>query len=342
MLNKNIYNEIIIKKSEDLESLDMSRFEMRATREGFGDALVLLGSEHDDVVALCADLTESVQMHKFKDLFPERFFEVGIAEQNMASVASGMSAMNKVPFIASYAMFSPGRNWEQIRTTICYNDRKVVIVGAHSGLSVGPDGGTHQALEDIAIMRAVPNITILSPCDYEQAYNMTKLAYSIDGPVYLRLTREKTPVLYDNSQDINTSSDIIYSSNIDSSLKVGIIATGPIIFEALLAAKEIEKENIQVQILNVKCIKPLDQTVIINFARNNNRKLVTVEEHQKIGGLGSAVSEVLSEQLPSLIYRVGVDNRFGQSGTSSELYREYNIDKESIKNKIREIVHMHM
>ena len=255
MLNKNIYNEIIIKKHEDLESLDMSRFEMRATREGFGDALVLLGSEHDDVVALCADLTESVQMHKFKDLFPERFFEVGIAEQNMASVASGMSAMNKVPFIASYAMFSPGRNWEQIRTTICYNDRKVVIVGAHSGLSVGPDGGTHQALEDIAIMRAVPNITILSPCDYEQAYNMTKLAYSIDGPVYLRLTREKTPVLYDNSQDINTSSDIIYSSNIDSSLKVGIIATGPIIFEALLAAKEIEKENIQVQILNVKCIK---------------------------------------------------------------------------------------
>ena len=228
MLKKNIINEI-----------EKGGVEMRSTREGFGDALLQLGKENLEVVALCADLTESVQMHKFKEAYPHRFFQMGVAEQNMASVASGMSAMGCVPFIASYAMFNPGRNWEQIRTTICYNDRKVIIVGAHAGLSVGPDGGTHQALEDIAIMRAVPNMTIFSPADYTEAYKLTLLAYSVPGPVYLRLAREKSPVIFENNYEPKMGQgEIVYTSKISGHNKVGIIATGPILCEALKAVKE--------------------------------------------------------------------------------------------------------
>ena len=348
MINQNIYNQIISKKvGLDFKSSDdfnLSRIEMKSTREGFGEALLKLGEEHDDVVALCADLTESVQMHKFKNKFSDRFFEMGVAEQNMASVASGMAAMNRVPFIASYAMFNPGRNWEQIRTTICYNDRKVIIVGAHSGLSVGPDGGTHQALEDVAIMRVIPNITILSPCDYVEAYNMTRLAYQIEGPVYIRLTREKTAMLYDEKHESKIGvGEIFFSSNLESHYKVGMVASGPIIFEALLAAKELEFENISVQILNLSTVKSknFDIFQIVNFAKNNNKKIITLEEHQIIGGLGSLVCEVLSENYPSQVVRMGVDNRFGQSGSAAELYKEYGIDKESIKNKIRELAHSH-
>ena len=354
MLNKNIYNEIISKKDFKSELLDMSKIEMKTTREGFGDALLALSTEHNEVVALCADLTESVQMHKFKNSFPDRFFEMGVAEQNMASVASGMAAMGKIPFIASYAMFNPGRNWEQIRTTICYNDRKVIIIGAHSGLSVGPDGGTHQALEDMAIMRAVPNMTIFSPCDYYEAYNMTKLAYNVKGPVYMRLTREKSPVIYNEDkiklQSISTNNtkagagEIIFSSLIESQHKVGVVATGPIIFEALLAAKDLEAENIKVSILNVSTIKSdnFDINQVLNFAKNNNKKIITLEEHQVTGGLGSLICEILAEHYPSQVIRMGVQNRFGQSGTPAELYKEYNIDRESIKNKIRELVHSHI
>ena len=354
MLNKNIYNEIISKKDFKSELLDMSKIEMKTTREGFGDALLALGTEHNEVVALCADLTDSVQMHKFKNAFPDRFFEMGVAEQNMASVASGMSAMGKIPFIASYAMFNPGRNWEQIRTTICYNDRKVIIIGAHSGLSVGPDGGTHQALEDMAIMRVIPNITIFSPCDYYEAYNMTKLAYNVKGPVYIRLTREKSQVIYNEDKiklqsiSINNTKvgagEIIFSSLIESQYKVGIVATGPIIFEALLAAKDLEAENIKVSILNVSTIKSdnFDINQVLNFAKNNNKKIITLEEHQVTGGLGSLICEILAEHYPSQVIRMGVQNRFGQSGTPAELYKEYNIDRESIKNKIRELVHSHI
>lgn len=329
MLKKNIINEI-----------ENGTAEMRATREGFGDALLQLGKENLEVVALCADLTESVQMHKFKEAYPDRFFQMGVAEQNMASVASGMSAMGCIPFIASYAMFNPGRNWEQIRTTICYNDRKVIIVGAHAGLSVGPDGGTHQALEDLAIMRAIPNITIFSPADYVEAYKLTLLAYKIDGPVYLRLAREKSPVIFEsNYEPRNGAGEIVYVSKNTSSNKVGIIATGPIICEALKAAKELEENhNISVSVMNIHSIKNIDRASLIRFAINN-KKIVTVEEHQVIGGLGSAIAEILSEDNPTKMKMLGVQNRFGQSGTVQELYKEYEINKESIIIKTLDLLH---
>lgn len=333
MLKKNIF--------ENMYPVgDSAKSEMRATREGFGDALLQLGKENLEVVALCADLTESVQMHKFRDMYPDRFFQMGVAEQNMASVASGMSAMGCVPFIASYAMFNPGRNWEQIRTTICYNDRKVIIVGAHAGLSVGPDGGTHQALEDIAIMRAIPNITIFSPADYTEAYKLTMLAYSIKGPVYIRLAREKSPVIFEsNYEPKNGMGEIVYTSKTTFNNKVGIIATGPILYEALKAAKDLEENHhASVSVMNVHSIKNIDRAQLVRFAINN-KKIVTIEEHQVVGGLGSAICEILSEDNPTKVKMLGVQNRFGQSGTVQELYKEYEIDAESIVYKTLELLH---
>ncbi len=328
MINKNIF---------DKEGLD--NLEMKSTREGFGDALLDLGSYFNDIVALSADLTESVQMHKFRDAFPERFIEMGIAEQNMASVASGMAAMGKVPFIASYAAFNPGRNWEQIRTTICYNNRKVIIIGAHSGLSVGPDGGTHQALEDIALMRVLPNMTVLSPSDYREAYNMTKLAYQIPGPVYIRLTREKTPMLFAKDFENKVGvAEVVHVSNFTSLNKLGIICTGPILCEVLKAVKILENEyKVQVNILNITTIKPIDQNQIIRFAQNN-KKIITVEEHQVSGGLGSLISEILSQNMPIKMKILGVKDRYGQSGTMQELYKEYGLDSDSMVKESLEFI----
>ncbi len=302
---------------------------MKATREGFGEALLEIGSD-ERVMAICADLTESVQMHKFRDAYPARFLEVGIAEQNMAAVASGLAASGMIPFMASYAAFNPGRNWEQIRTTICYNNQKVIVVGAHAGLSVGPDGGTHQALEDIALMRVLPNMTVLSPADAVEAKALTKLAKDIVGPVYIRLAREKSPIIFaENYQPTIGKPEIVFVSKIESVKKVGIIATGPILAEALLAAEELEKQNISVSVMNIHTIKPIDESVIIRFT-NANKTLVTVEESQVSGGLGSAIAEILVAHRPTHIQMVGVKNRYGQSGTRKELYREYEIDAEAI------------
>lgn len=323
MINKNVFDEKEVK--------------MEATREGFGRALLDLGKENSKVVALTADLCESVKMDKFKEAYPKRFFEVGVAEQNMAGVASGMAAMGLIPFMASYAMFSPGRNWEQIRTTIAYNNQKVIIVGAHAGLSVGPDGGTHQALEDIAIMRAMPNVTVFSPIDSVQAYAMTKEALNVPGPVYLRLAREKTPIIFAENYKLDMGGEIIYTSNLEHK-KVGIITTGPLSYEALQAAKIIEKENIGVTILNIHTIKPLDENLILRFAQAY-KTLVVVEEAQKNGGLFSAVSEFLAEHKPTPILSVAIKNRFGQSGIAKELYKEYEISRDHIAEAVRLAVH---
>lgn len=339
MINKKLYDQILSKKDFDIKNLDLNLLDMKATREGFGEGLLILGKNNNKVVALCADLTESVQMDKFKNAFPDRFFEMGIAEQNMVSVASGMAAMGKLPVAASYAAFNPGRNWEQIRTTICYNNRKVIIVGAHSGLTVGPDGGTHQALEDVALMRVLPNMTVLIPADSIEAKELIIQAESVDTPVYIRLTREKSPVIFDeNYKPQIGKSEIIYTSPIESVHKVGIIASGPIIFEALLAAKELEKENIFVQILKVNTIKPIEKEKVIEFSKNNKKRIITLEEHQINGGLGSLVSEILSEEYPSIVRKIGVQDRFGQSGTVKELYKEYNIDKDYIIETARKLV----
>jgi transketolase len=306
-------------------------------RKGFGEGLLIAGEENKNIVALCADLTESTQMHLFKNKFPERFVEIGVAEQNLASVASGMSAMGKIPVISSYAMFSPGRNWEQIRTTICYNDRKVIVAGSHAGISVGPDGGTHQAVEDIAITRVMPNMTVISPCDAIEAKKATIAVFSSEQktPVYLRLAREKTPVITTDDTPFEIGKgQIFYESE---NPEVTIIATGALVHRALLTAKELEEDGVGSIVVNLATIKPLDEKLIIKVAKAT-QAVVTVEEHQIAGGMGSAVSECLSKEFPVPIEFVGVKDKFGQSGTPDELISHYEMDVKDIKKACEKVI----
>lgn len=303
-------------------------------RQGFGEGLLMAGEKNLQVVGLCADLTESTKMNLFADKFPNRFIQVGVAEQNLASVASGLAAMGKIPFISSYAMFSPGRNWEQIRTTICYNNRPVKIAGSHAGISVGPDGGTHQAIEDIAIIRVIPRMVVLSPCDAIEARKATLASVDTGTPVYLRLAREKTPVMTTGETPFEIGKAQIFWKS--ESPKVGIIATGALLHKALLAAKELEKK-IEVEVMNLSTIKSLDEKAIIELAKKA-RRIVTVEEHQIRGGMGSAVAECLAKNFPVPIEFIGVDDQFGQSGTPDELIEHYGMGTKSIIASIEKIL----
>ena len=304
-------------------------------RQGFGEGLLIAGEQNERVVGLCADLTESTKMNLFAEKYPERFIEIGVAEQNLAGVASGMAAMGKIPFITSYAMFSPGRNWEQIRTTICYNDRPVKIAGSHAGVSVGPDGGTHQAIEDIAITRVIPNMVVISPCDAIEAKKATIEAAKTKDPTYIRLAREKTPIITteDTSFEIGKA-QIFYKSD---DPQVGIIATGSLVHKALITAKILEKEGINVEVMNLSTIKPLDESMVLAIARNTNA-IVTVEEHQIAGGMGSAVAEYLAKHYPVPIEFVGVDDKFGQSGKPEELIKHYGMDEVAIEKAVRKVL----
>ncbi len=306
-------------------------------RKGFGEGLVAAGEADKNVVALCADLTESTQMHLFKEKFPNRFVEIGVAEQNLVTVASGMAAMGKIPFVSSYAMFSPGRNWEQIRTTIAYNDRPVKIAGSHAGVSVGPDGGTHQAVEDIAIMRVMPNMVVISPCDAIEAKKATIATAKMKEPTYIRLAREKTPVMttIDTPFEIGKA-QIVYVPDVGLA-QVGIIATGALLYKAIIAARDLEKEGIKIKVMNIATIKPLDMDAVEKLAREA-QALVTVEEHQIIGGLGSAVAETVSQKYPVPIEFIGVQNRFGQSGTPEELIEYYGMGVEAIKAAVKKVL----
>lgn len=305
-------------------------------RKGFGQGLLEAGEKNPQVVGLCADLTESTQMHLFKNKFPDRFVEIGIAEQNLASVASGMSAMGKIPFITSYAMFSPGRNWEQIRTTICYNDRHVIIVGSHAGVSVGPDGGTHQAIEDIAITRVIPNMTVISPCDHIEAKKATLASVDLKTPVYLRLAREKTPVITTEETPFEVGKGQILFGK-DLKAEVGIIATGALVYKALKVAEKLSKEKINVKVLNISTIKPLDEKAVLELAKEAGA-IVTVEEHQITGGLGGAVSEFLAKTLPTPIEFIGVKNQFGQSGKPEELLEHYEMGESHILEAVKRVI----
>lgn len=306
-------------------------------RKGFGEGLVIVGGENENVVALCADLTESTQMQAFKDKFSERYIEVGVAEQNLVTIASGMSAIGKIPFVSSYAMFSPGRNWEQIRTTIAYNNRAVIIVGSHAGISVGPDGGTHQAIEDLAIMRVMPNMLVISPCDSIEAKKATIALAKLGKPAYLRLAREKTPVMTtDDSPFEIGKADIVYRSE-GGLAHVGIIATGALLHKALLSARKLEKSGIRSVVLNIHTIKPIDEKSIIALARET-KAIVTIEEHQISGGLGGAISEVLAQYLPTPIEFIGVHDQFGQSGKSEELLKYYKMDTEDIIEAVKRVI----
>ncbi len=293
------------------------------SRNGYGEGLLEAGKRDSNVVALAADLTESTRTLPFAEAFPDRFIQVGIAEQNMASVAAGMAAMGKVPFIASYAMFSPGRNWEQIRTTVAYNDSNVKIIGAHAGVSVGPDGATHQAIEDIAIMRVVPNMIVVAPADVHEARKATLAAAKYDGPVYIRVGRSNTPVVTTPESPFEIGkAEVFYTKDESLKASIGIVVTGTLLFNALKAAQALEAEGIGATVLHMPTIKPLDTKALLELAKDTVG-IVTVEEHQKAGGLGGAVTEFLSEANPVKIIRVGVDDQFGQSGEPDELVEHY-------------------
>lgn len=317
------------------DTLDPDKLESVPTRNGFGQGLVEAGEQNDQVVALCADLAESTRMHWFQEKFPERYVELGVAEQNLATVGSGMAAAGKIPFIASYATFSPGRNNEQIRSTISLNNQSVKIVGSHAGLSVGPDGATHQALEDIGLMRMQPNMTVIVPADSEEARKATIAAANYDGPVYLRLARAGSPVFttVDTPFEIGKAQTLYEVENAE----VGIIATGALVHEALMAAKELGDEGVHVSVMNLATIKPMDVEAVKDFAQKAGA-IVTVEEHQKAGGMGSAIAELLSENNPVPMEMVAVNDQFGQSGTPAELIKHYGLDKESIKERVKKVI----
>ncbi len=304
-------------------------------RNGFGEGLLQAGTEDEKVVGLCADLTESTKMLAFAEKFPKRFIEMGVAEQNLAATASGMAAIGKIPFLSSYAVFSPGRNWEQIRTTICYNDRNVKIVGSHAGVSVGPDGGSHQAVEDIAIMRVLPKMRVVVPADSIEAKKATLAIAKNDGTVYLRLAREKTPVVttVDSPFEFGKA-NLLWESDAPS---VAIIASGPLVYNSLMAAKTLESEGIKVLVLNLHTIKPIDTEAVISVAKRAGA-VVTAEEHQVHGGMGSAVAEVLAANHPVPMEFIGVQDRFGQSGKPEELMEYYGMGIKSIMEAVKKVI----
>ncbi len=307
-----------------------SALEQVPTRNGYGEGLKEAGERDAQVVALAADLTESTRTHHFAEAFPERFVQVGIAEQNMASVGSGMAVMGKIPFIASYAVFSPGRNWEQIRTTIAYNNANVKIIGAHARISVGPDGATHHAIEDIATMRVMANMTVIAPADIHEAKQVTLWAAEHEGPVYIRVAREKTPIVFTPEYDFDFPKALVLATRDTSHQRtVGIISTGTLAYNALAAAKQLNDEGIGASVLHVPVIKPLDTEGILDFV-SQHAAVVTVEEHQRLGGLGGAVAELTAAEAPTRVMRLGIDDTFGQSGTPDELMAHYGIDTPSI------------
>ncbi len=297
--------------------------EQKPTRDGFGAGLVEAAEQDNRIVALCADLTESTRMEEFKKKFPDRFVEVGVAEQNLAALASGFAAFGKIPFMTSYATFSPGRNNEQIRTTISINEVPVKVVGSHAGVSVGPDGATHQALEDIALMRVQPNMTVVSPCDAEEARKATLAIAKISSPTYIRLGREKTPMMTTAETPFEFGkANIVWKGE---GAQAVIFATGPLLFNALCAARDLEGQGIKSVVVNIHTIKPLDEEAIVREAGNAGA-VVTVEEHQIAGGMGSAIAELLAQKAACPIEFIGIHDRFGQSGTPTELNKEYGLD----------------
>lgn len=329
--------------------------EMKAIRDGYGDGLVIAGEADKNVVVLCADLTESTRSQKFAEKWPDRFFEIGVAEQNMAAIAAGLGVSGKIPFISSYACFSPGRNWEQIRTTVAYNDSNVKIAGHHAGLMTGPDGATHEMTEDIAIMRAMPNTRIFVPCDAIEAKKATVAAAKLWGPTYIRFAREKTAVVTTEDTPFTPGkAEVFWHSSAIRQAHGGepgrttgsgqakkpqavIFAAGVLVHYALLAAKELEKEKMPVAVVNVHTIKPLDEASIVEWAKKTGA-VVTAEEHQVYGGLGGAVAEVLARKAPTPMEFIGLQNTFGESGVPKDLIDKYGMGIKDIKRAALKVI----
>lgn len=290
-------------------------------RKGFGRGLLAAGKKDDNVVAACADLTDSTQISMFRDAFPHRYIEIGVAEQNLVTVGAGLSAMGKIPFVASYAAFSPGRNWEQIRTTICLNERPVKIVGAHAGVSVGKDGATHQMLEDIALMRVLPNMVVLAPCDSIEAEKATlALAADLVHPGYIRLAREKTPVITTAKTPFEIGKAYVYREGKD----ITLLGTGTMTYHVMVAAEILAKDGIDAEVIHVPTIKPLDEKTIIKSVRKTGLAL-TAEEAQMAAGFGGVIAELLGDQCPVPLKRIGMQDRFGESGDPEELMQFFGL-----------------
>jgi transketolase len=308
--------------------------QQKAVRDGFGEALVELGEKNPDVVVLTADLSESTKVEAFAQKFPERFFEVGVAEQNMVAIAAGLAVSGKIPFTSSYAVFSPGKNLETIRTTIAYNQANVKIAGHHAGILTGADGATHQATEDIAIMRTLPGMTIFSPCDATEAKKATLEAANIGGPVYLRFSRAETPVITTNETPFDKKIQVFWTSE---KPKAVIFATGYLVYYALLAAKNLQEFGTQVLVANVSTLKPVDEETIVKLATETGA-VVTVEDHQVAGGLGGLIAEVLAKKKPTPTEFVGLKDTFGESGQPLELIKKYQLDEKAITSAVKKVI----
>lgn len=309
--------------------------EIKPTRVGYGEGLLELGDKNPNVVALCADLTESTYAHLFAQKYPDRFFQVGVAEQNMAAIAAGLAVNGKIPFISSYATFSPGKNWETIRTTAAYNNSNVKIAGHHAGIMTGPDGATHQATEDIASIRSWPNIKILVPCDSIEGKKATIKAGEITGPVYLRLSRDKTPIITTSDTPFEISK--IQTFWTSEAPQVTIFAMGYMLYYTLLAAKELEEEGIQVLVANVSTIKPLDEASLLSYTKQTGA-FISVEDHQVTGGLGGAIAEFLAKNIPTPMEFIGLQDTFAESGKPLELIEKYGMGTQAIKNAVIKVI----
>jgi transketolase len=317
-LNPDIYNDNV---------------KLEPIRAGFGRGLKAAGEANENVVALCADLTDSTQMSLFKAEFPNRFVEIGVAEQNLVTVASGMARAGKIPFTSSYAAFSPGRNWEQIRTTIALNDMPVKVIGSHAGISVGPDGATHQMLEDIALMRVLPNMIVLAPGDSIEAEKATKAIAENDKPTYMRLARDKTPIFSTEKSPFEVGKAYVLKEGHDISL----LGTGAMTAQLLIAAELLREMDIHAEVVHIPTIKPLDEKTILESVRKTGRVL-TAEEAQIAGGFGGAIAELLSEKLPTPLRRIGMLDRFGESGEPAELMTYFKLDGASIAEQVKQFI----
>lgn len=304
-----------------------------ATREAYGKTLARLGLENNNIVVLDADLSKSTKTAEFKKVCPERFVNVGIAEQNLAGISAGLATAGKIPFMSTFAMFAAGRAFEIIRNAICYPNLNVKVCATHAGLTVGADGASHQAIEDLALMRSIPNMVVLNPADAVSTDKILEAAVKYDGPVYVRLGRAAVPVVYDE----NSTIEIGKANTIKDGSDVTIIATGIMIAEAMTAAETLEAEGISVRIIDMHTIKPLDNDAVIKAAQET-KAIVTAEEHTILGGLGSAVAEVLAESHPTKMRRVGVKDTFGESGTPAELLEKYGLTANDIVKAVKEVL----
>ena len=302
-----------------------------ATRQSYGEALLELGKNNENVVVLDADLAGATKTNMFQKEFPERFFDMGIAEQDMIATAAGFATCNKIPFASTFAVFATGRSYDQIRNSICYPNLNVKICATHAGITVGEDGATHQMLEDINLMRGLPNMTVISPADDTQAKWAVEEAAKIQGPVYIRFGRASTPIIYENKSEFKLGKAIQFGEGTDAT----IFATGIMVAEALKAKDELKKEGINVRVVDIHTIKPIDEEIIIKSAKET-KKLISVEEHSVIGGLGTAISEVLTEKYPAKLIRMGIQDCFGKSGNAGELLKYFGLTSEQIIKNIKE------